>query len=215
MWRVGERSSKINVKTLPRLSSFEWPVFLFLFFCECFKKKKPVGFLTFNLALWDFFFFFKCFFFLPLSVKLTWKLITGIGTQLCYLVPLAICWLLKKNATDHFPTLLKVWPLKSLSVLCNDLYILQAAWRLTPRLFKKEKEKFIYKNIQCFSFSLISFWVFCFWTIDGTIKGTLLCWEKWLPTWVNFFRTDSQIDNLWFKCTLRLTIFYTIESIEV
>lgn len=51
--------------------------------------------------------------------------------------------------------------------------------------------------------------------IDGTIGGTFALAREMLAYMSQLFRTDSQIDNLWFKCTLRLPIFYTIESIEV
>lgn len=95
----GREVKQINVKTYLRSIHLR-DLFFCLFFCDCFspcecfkkKKKKPVGFLILNFLL-----FFHVAFFLPLSVKFTWKLNTGIGTQLCYLVPLAICWLLKKK----------------------------------------------------------------------------------------------------------------------
>lgn len=95
----GREVKQINVKTYLRSIHLR-DLFFCLFFCdcfspcECFKKKKKK---TCGISYFKFLLFFHVAFFLPLSVKFTWKLNTGIGTQLCYLVPLAICWLLKKK----------------------------------------------------------------------------------------------------------------------
>lgn len=90
-----EREVKqINVKSY--LRSFHLRDFSFcsLFFLKkmqkyCFKACGIIFVLISNLLVFILLSFY-------LSVKLTWKLYTGIGTQLCYLVPLAICWLLKQ-----------------------------------------------------------------------------------------------------------------------
>lgn len=170
-------------------------------------------YLFFNLALFIFFFYVA--FFLPLSVKFTWKLNTGIGTRLCYLVPLAICWLLwEKNKTNTTHTLESLTCKRRLSALLT----ISAFFAGSVKIYMEvSKQGFLFINgkktkIPCVStFSFLSLF---FELSMAQWKVHLLCLEKWLPTWVNFFRTDSQIDNLWFKCTLRLPIFYTIESIE-
>lgn len=144
-------------------------------------------------------------FFLPLSVKFTWKLNTGIGTQLCYLVPLAICWLLKKSATKPLSNTCPVQPLSvhsvKISTFCGQC--------------KKYKKTFTKANIYIFVL-FTKLYSECEKYRWHNKKAHLLCFREMVPnTWVNFCSTDSQIDNLWFKCTLRLPIFYTIESIEV
>lgn len=95
-WGVGEGGQANQCEILPALISFKrlcFFSFFFLFFKKmqkyCFKACGIIFVLISNLLVFILLSFY-------LSVKLTWKLYTGIGTQLCYLVPLAICWLLKQ-----------------------------------------------------------------------------------------------------------------------
>lgn len=121
---------------------------------------KPVGFI-FNLLC-----ILSCFLSLPLSVKFTWKLNTGIGTQLCYLVPLAICWLLKKKCYRPLSNTFES-PARPLSVL-RSLHFTGSV-----------KDKKSFTKASMFSFCLQNYQCVVVWKIlMAQYKVHLLCLEE-------------------------------------